>query len=98
LPEGTSENFEEISVRITRFLVEIVNRDLLNTKQICYTFYRNVRGDVRVFFLKIYPLSLGIKYCCVAPRGRSIERPLLINGYAYLAVSLLDNGQVDSNS
>jgi hypothetical protein len=34
----------------------------------------------------------------VAPRGRSIERPLLINGYAYLAVSLLDNGQVDSNS
>jgi hypothetical protein len=23
---------------------------------------------------------------------------LLINGYAYLAVSLLDNGQVDSNS
>jgi hypothetical protein len=34
----------------------------------------------------------------VAPRDRSIERPLLINGYAYLAVSLLDNGQVDSNS
>jgi hypothetical protein len=34
----------------------------------------------------------------VAPRGRSIERPLLINGYAYLAISLLDNGQVDSNS
>jgi hypothetical protein len=34
----------------------------------------------------------------VAPRVRSIERPLLINGYAYLAVSLLDNGQVDSNS
>jgi hypothetical protein len=23
----------------------------------------------------------------VAPRGRSIERPLLINSYAYLAVS-----------
>jgi hypothetical protein len=39
-----------------------------------------------------------IKYCGVAPRGRSIERPLLINGYAYLAVSLQDNGQVDSNS
>jgi hypothetical protein len=49
-------------------------------------------------------------YCGVAPRGRSIERPLLINGhaylavsllingYAYIAVSLLDNGQVDSNS
>jgi hypothetical protein len=37
-------------------------------------------------------------YCGVAPRGRSIERPLLINGYAYLAVSLPDNGQVDSNS
>jgi hypothetical protein len=37
-------------------------------------------------------------YCDVAPRGRSIERPLLINGYAYLAVSLLDNGSVDSNS
>jgi hypothetical protein len=29
-----------------------------------------------------------IIYCGVAPRGRSIERPLLINGYAYLAVSL----------
>jgi hypothetical protein len=26
------------------------------------------------------------KYCGVAPRGRSIERPLLINGYAHLAV------------
>jgi hypothetical protein len=38
------------------------------------------------------------KYCGVAPRGRSIERPLLINGYAYLAVSLLDNGQVGNNS
>jgi hypothetical protein len=37
-------------------------------------------------------------YCGVAPRGRSIERPLLINGYAYLAVSLPDNGLVDSNS
>jgi hypothetical protein len=37
-------------------------------------------------------------YCGVAPRGRSIERPLLINGYAYLAGSLPDNGQVDSNS
>jgi hypothetical protein len=39
-----------------------------------------------------------IIYCGVTPRGRSIERPLLINGYAYLAVLLLDNGQVDSNS
>jgi hypothetical protein len=39
-----------------------------------------------------------IMYCGVAPRGRSIERPLLINGYAYLAVSLPDNGRVDSNS
>jgi hypothetical protein len=38
------------------------------------------------------------KHCGVAPRGRSIERPLLINGYAYLAVSLPDNGWVDSNS
>jgi hypothetical protein len=37
-------------------------------------------------------------YCGVAPRGRSIERPLLINGYAYLAVSLPDKGPVDSNS
>jgi hypothetical protein len=37
-------------------------------------------------------------YSGVAPRGRSIERPLLINGYAYLAVSLPDNGPVDSNS
>jgi hypothetical protein len=37
-------------------------------------------------------------YCGVAPRGRSIERPLLINGYAYLAVSLPDNGRVASNS
>jgi hypothetical protein len=46
-------------------------------------------------------------YCGVAPRGRSIERPLLINGYAYLAVingyaylavSLLDYGSVASNS
>jgi hypothetical protein len=37
-------------------------------------------------------------YCGVAPRGRSVERPLLINGYAYLAISLLDNGQVASNS
>jgi hypothetical protein len=43
-------------------------------------------------------LSDAIKYCGVAPRGRSIERPLLIKGYAYLAVSLPDNGQVDSNS
>jgi hypothetical protein len=32
-------------------------------------------------------------YCGVPPRGRSIERPLLINGYAYLAVSLPDNGR-----
>jgi hypothetical protein len=39
-----------------------------------------------------------VKYCGVAPRGRSIERPLLINGYAYLAVSLLINGSVASNS
>jgi hypothetical protein len=31
-------------------------------------------------------------YCGMAPRGRSIECPLLINGYAYLAVSLLING------
>jgi hypothetical protein len=38
------------------------------------------------------------QYCGVAPRGRSIERPLLINGCAYLAVSLPDNGPVDSNS
>jgi hypothetical protein len=38
------------------------------------------------------------KYCGVAPRERSIERPLLINDYAYLAVSLPDNGPVDSNS
>jgi hypothetical protein len=37
-------------------------------------------------------------YCGMAPRGRSIERPLLINGYANLAVSLPDNGPVDSNS
>jgi hypothetical protein len=37
-------------------------------------------------------------YCGVAPRGRSIERPLLINGYAYLTISLQDNGQVDNNS
>jgi hypothetical protein len=37
-------------------------------------------------------------YCGVAPRGRSIERPLLINGYAYLAVSLPDNGSVASNA
>jgi hypothetical protein len=37
-------------------------------------------------------------YCGVAPRGRNIERPLLINGHAYLAVSLLDNSHVDSNS
>jgi hypothetical protein len=41
---------------------------------------------------------MAYTYCGVAPRGRSIERPLLINGYAYLAISLLDNGQVDSNS
>jgi hypothetical protein len=34
----------------------------------------------------------------VAPRGRSIKSPLLINGYAYLAISLPDNGRVDSNS
>jgi hypothetical protein len=40
----------------------------------------------------------NIGYCGVAPRGRSIERPLLINGYAYLAVSLPDNGPVASNS
>jgi hypothetical protein len=43
------------------------------------------------------PATSGCIYCGVAPRGRSIERPLLINGYAYLAISLLDNGQVDSN-
>jgi hypothetical protein len=36
--------------------------------------------------------------CGMVPRGSSIERPLLINGYAYLAVSLPDNGPVDSNS
>jgi hypothetical protein len=40
----------------------------------------------------------AVIYCGVAPRGRSIERPLLINGYDYLAVSLPDNGPVDSNS
>jgi hypothetical protein len=39
-----------------------------------------------------------VKYCGVAPRGRSIERPLLINGYVYLAGSLPDNGHGDSNS
>jgi hypothetical protein len=43
-------------------------------------------------------VSVMVAYCGVAPRGRSIERPLLINGYAYLAISLPDNGQVDSNS
>jgi hypothetical protein len=42
--------------------------------------------------------SDSLKYCGVAPRGRSIERPLLINGYAYLAGLLPDNGRVDSNS
>jgi hypothetical protein len=39
-------------------------------------------------------ITLQIKYIVVWRR----ERPLLINGHAYLAVSLLDNGQVDSNS
>jgi hypothetical protein len=34
----------------------------------------------------IHTLSMR-SYCGVAPRGSSIERPLLINGYAYLAVS-----------
>jgi hypothetical protein len=42
--------------------------------------------------------QICLVYCGVAPRGRSIERPLLINGYAYLAVSLPNNGKVDSNS
>jgi hypothetical protein len=51
-------------------------------------------------FLRIKPKVWNFtkKYCGVAPRGRSIERPLLINGYAYLAVSLQDKGQGDSNS
>jgi hypothetical protein len=34
----------------------------------------------------------------MAPMGHNIERPLLINCYAYLAGSLPDNGQEDSNS
>jgi hypothetical protein len=42
----------------------------------------------------IQPTPSHSVYCGVAPRGR----PLLINGYAYLAVSLPDNGPVDSNS
>jgi hypothetical protein len=42
--------------------------------------------------------ALRREQCGVAPRGRSIERPLLINGYAYLAVSLPYNGLVASNS
>jgi hypothetical protein len=47
-------------------------------------------GNLRTYSVKMY--------CGVAPRGHSIERPLLINGYAFLAVSLPDNGRVDSNS
>jgi hypothetical protein len=35
------------------------------------------------------------QYCGVAPRGGNIERPLLINGYSYLEVSLSD---IASNS
>jgi hypothetical protein len=52
--------------------------------------------------LKNFHRALGLKILNIFDifrnRGRSIERPLLINGYAYLAVSLLDNGQVDSDS
>jgi hypothetical protein len=56
-----------------------------------------LKGDIK---LQTYNIIEGILhiYCGVAPRGRSIERPLLINGYAYLAVSLPDNGPVYSNS
>jgi hypothetical protein len=59
------------------------------------------------FFLDLIPARVLVSfflilskgwYCGVAPKGRSIERPLLINGYAYLAISLPDNGHVDSNS
>jgi hypothetical protein len=42
--------------------------------------------------------ALRKEQCGVAPRDRSKERPLLINGYAYLGVSLPDNGHVGSNS
>jgi hypothetical protein len=52
----------------------------------------------RMYCIKIKLLILNILWRGEAPRGRSIERPLLINGYAYLAVSLPDNGPVDSNS
>jgi hypothetical protein len=55
-------------------------------------------GEARYRRYKRLKLGGGKAYCGVAPRGRSIERPLLINGYAYLAVSLLYNGSVASNS
>jgi hypothetical protein len=43
---------------------------------------------IHIRYLEI-PLQMPVQvYCGVAPRGHSIERPLLINGYAYLAVSL----------
>jgi hypothetical protein len=62
------------------------------------TEYRD-KCKVNLKWLEHTPILLqSYKYCGVAARGRSIERPLLINGNAYLAVSLPDNGQVDSNS
>jgi hypothetical protein len=62
-----------------------------------------VSVDLRVLFI-LKGCIVGVenraqtKYCGMAPMGHSIERPLLINGYACLAVSLLISGLIDSNS
>jgi hypothetical protein len=56
-----------------------------------------IEFGVPMKLVRLIKMCLNETYCGVAPRGRSIERPLLINGYAYLAVSLPDNGPADSN-
>jgi hypothetical protein len=72
-----------------RFVIKMLSQNLLQVNEEMHK-----KTSLR---MKFEP-SISLIYGGVAPRGRSIERPLVINGYAYLAISLLDNGQVDYNS
>jgi hypothetical protein len=75
--------------------MKLMFMQLTSTRQSTVLSYVNLKLPNKNYRSKAYRIDT---YCGVAPRGRSIERPLLINGYAYLAVSLLDNGRIDSNS
>jgi hypothetical protein len=66
----------------------IIWSSLIYRSQILYksAYSRNWRGSYLLREQEVDETTLLKIYCGVPPRARSIERPLLINGYAYLAV------------